>query len=216
MSILLLRLSLELDENTDIPYVPDFIQRLGTWSTTQGILVDAVLEKADSDQYAFELANTMPSGSAGPTPVFFTRMHPYTAMASSTYNYSAYPASNVIDGDNSSNSSRWLASPNEGLSMLTLHFDEHFTPSEIKLWTGYNGYNSPLADIVVLYWNGVEYVPVHTISNNTSGSVVIPLHVDFPTTRIRFEFPTGWPKIYEVEVYGAPVHSGGGGFSQLQ
>jgi hypothetical protein len=121
-----------------------------------------------------------------------------TVTTSSNYNTN-YSGDNAVDGDKNSNSSRWISNEFNGPHSIEVDFLESLSVSQIKFWTGWNGYNLPLSDYSLEYWDGTAWSNIVTTSANESSSVV---H-DFPTvsaSKIKLT-SSNWIKLYELEVH---------------
>ena len=88
------------------------------------------------------------------------------AVASSTLSAS-YAASNAVDGDTISDGNRWVNVRGVFPTHLTVGLKGRYMINELKLYTGYQGYNTPLTNFDFQYWNGSAWVNIVSETNNT-------------------------------------------------
>lgn len=111
-----------------------------------------------------------------------------------------YVAEKLVDGDKINNVSRWVSTRSGNTHWLEVDLSEEFNVSQVKFWTGYNGYNYPLSSYNLQYWNGTGWDDL--VSRSVNSSAIIDEQFDVVlTSKIRMEM-TGWALIYEFEVYG--------------
>ena len=120
-----------------------------------------------------------------------------TVVTSSDYNES-YIGANAVDGNKTDDSSRWI-SAETGSHSIEVHFDSTYAISNIKFWTGWNGYNSELSSFSLDYWDGNTWVEL--VNENSNGSAEIDVNfATVNTDRVRLQ-SNDWIKLYEIEVY---------------
>jgi hypothetical protein len=114
----------------------------------------------------------------------------------------AYIASNLVDGDNSTNSSRWLPLDASLPQWFTISLGEDHVLQGINFWTGFDGYKNPISDFNLEIWKDGAWESVFFETNNIRSSY-LKMFSPLQTTQIRFNI-TGADsiKMFEFEVYG--------------
>ncbi|NJM94347.1 MAG: T9SS type A sorting domain-containing protein [Cytophagales bacterium] len=118
----------------------------------------------------------------------------------------SYPGGLAVDGLNSGNASRWLSANSAWPHWIEVDLQGSFSISQLKFWTGHNGYNYPVA-YQFQYWTGSTWATLLDRPANTSPSV----DEAFPpvtTSRVRLYGTSGsdnYFRLYELEVYGVPA-----------
>lgn len=125
-----------------------------------------------------------------------------TVIVDSEYSTS-YPGSNAVDGDISSNASRWISADTTNDHWIEVNLAGTYNVNRVRFWTGYNGYNSPLSNYKIQRWNGTGWVDIVSRTNNTNPEVDEQFSA-VSTSMIRLlNSPGNWVKLYEIEVYGS-------------
>ncbi len=119
-------------------------------------------------------------------------------ITSSNHN-EQYNGSHAVDGDNSSNSSRWIAQNNTQHNSIEVDLEQLVAISKVKFWTGWNGYNSALSQYSIDYWDGLAWQPLVGIMNNSS-AVIEENFNEVMASKIRLSSDE-WIKLYEIEVF---------------
>ena len=118
----------------------------------------------------------------------------------SSSNYSEqYSAANAVDGNNSDDSSRWIAQDTQSNEYIEIDFEAEAEVSKVKFWTGWQQYNTPLVDYQLEYWDGSAWQPMVSRSNNTQ-AIVEESFSKVTTSKLRL-VSDSWIKLFEIEVY---------------
>ena len=131
-----------------------------------------------------------------------------TVVVDSELNTS-YPGSNAVDGDNISNSSRWISTGDSYPHYIEIDLDDDYEIGELKFFTGYNTYGTPIIDFQFQYYDGNSWVDIINISNNwvsaysTTFTPVNANKVRLYITRVDADSPV---KMFEIEVYGKTLN----------
>ena len=127
-----------------------------------------------------------------------------TVTVDSTYSGS-YPGLKAVDGDKSSDTSRWLSADNTNTHSIEVDLGTKANINSVRFWTGYQGYNYAISNYKIQSWDGSAWVDNATKTGNTSSEVF----VNFATVRtdkIRmYSDPGNFTKMYELEVHGNTV-----------
>jgi hypothetical protein len=126
-------------------------------------------------------------------------------------NSSAYTPDKAIDGDSVSAASRWVNVRDFFPSYLTVGLKGMYRINELKLYTGYLGYNTPLTNFNFQYWNGIGWVDIVTETANTNSRYYKKFN-EVQTDSVRLyvnAVAEGIIRLYEMEVLGAKVISTG-------
>lgn len=97
------------------------------------------------------------------------------------------------------NASRWIPFEGNGTHHIEVEFDAAYDISQIKFWTGWNGYNSELSNYVLDYWEGSAWINLVNENANNRAEVDV-IFTSVKTNKIRLQ-STDWIKLYEIEVY---------------
>ena len=130
-------------------------------------------------------------------------------MVDSTYNGSTV-GSNAVDGNRVDVNSRWLSNDaNNSEHWLEVDLEQPHAISEVRFWTGYDGYNTPLNNYKIQIWNGGLWHDLVVRANNNT-AVVVESFSPINTNKVRLltEPPQGLVRVYELEIYGVPVDMG--------
>jgi hypothetical protein len=126
-----------------------------------------------------------------------------TATASSYEG--AFTASKVTDGINNNNASRWMANKNESLPQwVEIDLGDTCDISYLKFYTGWDGFNSPIADFKFQAWDGTDWVNLLDITGNSSSKYEGGFE-PYKTTKVRLYITRtsdGIIRLYEIQVYG--------------
>ena len=140
-----------------------------------------------------------------PTTIFNVALNK-PATASSTLS-SIYPASFAVDGNNTSDASRWVNTRGLVPAILEIDLQASFLISQIKVFTGFAGYNNPLTNFTFDYWDEdtQSWKTVVTETNN-SVSVYSKIFAEVKTNKVRLYINAASTdntvRLYEIEVYG--------------
>lgn len=126
-----------------------------------------------------------------------------SVFASSVHS-APYPATMAVDGDIVSDSSRWVTKAGELPAYIEIDLNGTFLISQLKFYTGYLGYNSPITSFVFQYWNVDRWEDLVTETSNTISSYDKSF-VEVKTNKVRLNInvtASGIARFYEIEVYG--------------
>ena len=121
-------------------------------------------------------------------------------------NLSSNQGKNAVDGDVSSNESRWVTA--DGASYphwIEIDLEKEYEVSAMKVYTGYQGqYNKEIKDFRFQYWNGTDWANFVSVVDNSD-----PLYGAFfdgvNTAKVRLyitKSSENYVRLYEVEVFG--------------
>jgi hypothetical protein len=120
---------------------------------------------------------------------------------------SIYPALNAVDGNTIDNASRWVNERGLVPAILEIDLQASFLISQIKIFTGNLGSNSPLTNFTFDYWDETtqSWTPVVTETNNS-----LPAYskgfAEVKTNKVRLYINAASTdntvRLYELEVYG--------------
>ena len=130
---------------------------------------------------------------------------------------STYPASNAVDGNITSDTSRWVNTRGLVPAILEVDLQVSFLISQIKIFTGFTGYNNPLTSFTFDYWdeNTQSWATVVTETNN-SISTYSKSFSEVKTNKVRLYINAtsdNTVRLYELEVYGRIATLGTNDFS---
>jgi hypothetical protein len=129
------------------------------------------------------------------------------ASASSMYN-STYTPLKAVDGNVSSNTSRWLSG--NGVAdphWLEIDLGHMHRVNSFRLYTGYDGYNNPIIDFIFQYYDGGNWLNATYISGNRDAVFESSIE-EVQTEKVRLyvdRSSDGPVRLYELEVYGASL-----------
>jgi hypothetical protein len=118
-----------------------------------------------------------------------------------------YVGANAVDGDISSDSSRWVSANTAYPHWIEVDFPTPRMVSEISFYTGYQGYNNPIAAYTLQQWDSgtSNWVSIVSRSGN-SISAVDEQFTPVNTTKIRLYATQGttdnYLRLYEIMVMG--------------
>ncbi len=128
------------------------------------------------------------------------------AQASTTLS-SIYPASYAVDGNTTSDTSRWVNERGMVPATLEINLQASFLISQIKIFTGFAGANNPLTNFTFDYWdeNTQSWIAVVTETNNSIPSYSKSFS-EVTTNKVRLYINAASTdntvRLYELEVYG--------------
>ncbi len=119
-----------------------------------------------------------------------------------------YTADFATDGDNFSNKSRWVSSRKaEYPHWIEVDLGETFNINHIKLYTGWNGYASPINDFTLQYWDGAEWKEAFAVTKNKEAKFSKTFD-PAETSKVRLEVTKSSDdivRLYEIEIFQAPA-----------
>jgi RHS repeat-associated protein len=116
---------------------------------------------------------------------------------------SSYPGSNAVDGNISSDTSRWMSANTTSPHYIIVDFGAEYYINQVKFYTGSGGYNSPIPNYAIQKWNGTSWVDIVSRTGNTNSQVIEQFTTTI-TSKIRlYNNPGVQIKLYEIQVYGA-------------
>ncbi len=115
-----------------------------------------------------------------------------------------YGGANIVDGDVSSNSSRWVSGKDNFPTWAEVDLEKEYKISGFKFYTGFDGYNYPITDYKFQYWDGSTWQDAISETGNTEAVVEKSFEpVISSKVRLYIENSTeGYARVYELEVYG--------------
>jgi Glycosyl hydrolase catalytic core/Secretion system C-terminal sorting domain/F5/8 type C domain len=116
----------------------------------------------------------------------------------------AYPGTFAVDGDISSDASRWVSKSGTFPATLEIDLKDFYLVDELVLYCGYQGYNSPITNFQFQYWDGKNWVDVLSETTNMLG-VYRKTFTEVKTNKLRLNVNAtdgNIVRLYEIEVYG--------------
>lgn len=117
--------------------------------------------------------------------------------------YGSYEPYLAVDGDNSSDASRWLSADTTDPHWIEIDFEQAFVIDEVCFWTGDGGYNEPLPDYKIQVWDDSisDWVTVISRTDNTSSEVDETFDAVLTSKLRLLNDPGVFVKLYELEAY---------------
>ncbi|WP_310378835.1 glycosyl hydrolase [Flavobacterium sp.] len=115
-----------------------------------------------------------------------------------------YPATMAVDGDIVSDASRWVTKAGELPAYIEIDLNGTFLISQLKFYSGYQGYNSPITSFVFQYWNVDRWEDLVTETSNIISSYSKNF-AEVRTNKVRLNVnstTSGVARFYEIEIYG--------------
>lgn len=125
-------------------------------------------------------------------------------VIASSIHSAPYPGEKAVDGDIISDASRWVTKAGELPAYIEIDLNGTFLVSQLKFYSGYLGYNSPITSFVLQYWNVDKWEDIITETSNTVSSYSKSF-VEVRTNKVRLNVNStsnGIARFYEIEVYG--------------
>jgi hypothetical protein len=126
-----------------------------------------------------------------------------SAVVSSTHSAS-YPGSYAVDGNIISDASRWVSKSGTFPATIEIDLKDFYLIDELVLYTGYQGYGSPITNFKFQYWNGTQWIDSISETTNT----LAPYRKNFTevkTNKVRLYVNSTTDNIvrlFEIEVFG--------------
>lgn len=131
------------------------------------------------------------------------------AFANTVYS-SAYTADKAVDGDTITDTSRWVAK-NVFPAILTVGLNGMYKINELRLYTGYQGYNTPITNFSFQYWDGSKWVNILSETAN-SNSQYKNTFTEVQTDSVRLYInaaESGLVRLFEMQVIGSQALTAG-------
>ena len=115
-----------------------------------------------------------------------------------------YPGENAVDGNIVSDNSRWVSQSGVFPATIEIDLNGTFLIDELKLYSGYLGYNSPITSFDFQYWNVDRWENIVSETTNT-GSTYSKNFTEVKTNKVRLHVNStaaNIVRLYEIEVYG--------------
>ena len=118
-----------------------------------------------------------------------------------------YVGANAVDGNITADTSRWISANTAFPHWIEVDFPVARTISEIRFYTGYQGYNYPIAAYTLQRWDAgtSSWVAIISRSGNTNASVD-ELFTAVSTSKVRLYATQGsvdnYLRLYEIMVMG--------------
>ena len=122
---------------------------------------------------------------------------------------SAYPGKLAVDDDIISDTSRWVSKAGTFPATLEIDLKDFYLVDELVLYSGYQGYNSPITNFKFQYWDGAKWHDVVVETNNTLG-LYKKTFTEVKTNKLRLNVTStsaNIVRLYEIEVYGKEFNS---------
>ena len=177
----------------------------GNTITTNGLGTVSIRASQTGNDSYLPATDIIRSFIVYPTPTMENIALNKTTTVSSVY--SSYLGSNAVDGDKTSNSSRWLSSPiNEENFPQWLEVDlgGEYLINGFGFWTGYNGPGTPIVDFEFQIWSGTDWISIYTEDGNYQPSYLKTINTN-KTSKVRLlidDADDTRAKVFEFEVYG--------------
>jgi hypothetical protein len=150
------------------------------------------------------------SNEASATPITLSNLALNKPVVVDSILNSSYPGENAVDGNNSDNASRWVSANTVWPHWIEVDLQGTYSISELKFWTGYDGYETPPTNFQFQQWDGANWVDIFSETGNSNpeySKVFAPV----TTSKVRLYGTSGqdnYFKLYEIEVYGAQGYAG--------
>lgn len=121
-----------------------------------------------------------------------------------TVNSATYPGEKAVDGNIVSDASRWVSTSGVFPAYIEIDLNGYFLINELKLYTGYLGYSSPLTSFDFQYWSVDRWENIVSETTNTI-SAYSKIFTEVRTNKVRLyvnSTATNIVRLYEIEVYG--------------
>jgi hypothetical protein len=116
----------------------------------------------------------------------------------------AYPGSYAVDGDIISDASRWVSKSGTFPAALEIDLKEFYLVDELVMYSGYQGYNTPITNFQFQYWDGTKWVDAISETANTTVSYRKSF-TEVKTNKLRLYVNStvdNIVRLFEIEVYG--------------
>lgn len=172
----------------------------------------------DYDSYTYRIKNKIHTGVVSDYASYKINVAEFTNVVLNKKTYAnttlstTYSSLKAVDGDTTSTESRWCNERNIFPAILKIDLDGTYRINELKLFTGYLGYNTPIANFSFQYWNGVSWVNAISETTNISSQY----KKSFPEVRtdsVRLYVDAvngGLIRLYEIQVNGSKVENTSG------
>ncbi|SHF91549.1 Por secretion system C-terminal sorting domain-containing protein [Mariniphaga anaerophila] len=134
-----------------------------------------------------------------------------TVTVSSIYKTdTGYTGDKAVDGDKTSNSSRWLSDKNGDYPhWIEVDFGEEYAINSMAFFVGHSGYNKPIANFEFQRWDGSEWVKIFDETGNEQAEYS-KTYEPIKTSKVRLYMTAGNNpvRMFEIEVYGSEVVTG--------
>jgi hypothetical protein len=126
------------------------------------------------------------------------------SVFASSINSTSTLGQNAVDGNIVSDASRWVTKAGELPAYIEIDLNGSFLISELKFYSGYQGYNSPIGSFVFQYWNVDRWEDLIIETTNTI-STYSKTFAEVRTNKVRLNINltvSNIARFYEIEVYG--------------
>ncbi len=133
-----------------------------------------------------------------------------TVTVSSIYQDTDYTGDKAVDGDKSSNSSRWLTDRNGDYPhWIEIDFGGNYEISSMAFYIGHNGYNKPVEDFKFERWDGSQWVTIFEQTGNTDPQYKKSFNpVETEKVRLYMTAGNNPVRMFEIEVFGKEIITG--------
>jgi hypothetical protein len=126
------------------------------------------------------------------------------SVSVNTVHSAPYPGEKAVDGNIVSDASRWVSVSGVFPAFIEIDLNGTFLIKELKLYTGYLGYNAPLTSFDFQYWNVDRWENIVSETTNTI-SAYSKIFTEVKTNKVRLYINStaaNIVRLYEIEVYG--------------
>ena len=126
------------------------------------------------------------------------------SVFASSVNSTSTLAQNAVDGNIVSDASRWVTKSGELPAYIDIDLNGSFLISELRFYSGYQGYNSPITSFKFQYWNVDHWEDLISETTNTN-STYSKSFTEVSTNKVRLYInstASNIARFYEIEVYG--------------
>jgi hypothetical protein len=116
----------------------------------------------------------------------------------------SYPGTFAVDGDIISDASRWVSKSGTFPATLEIDLKEFYLVDELVMYSGYQGYNTPITNFQFQYWDGTKWVDAISETANTAVSYRKSF-TEVKTNKLRLYVNStvdNIVRLFEIEVYG--------------
>ena len=126
------------------------------------------------------------------------------SVFASSVNSTSTLGQNAVDGNIVSDASRWVTKSGELPAYIDIDLNGSFLISELRFYSGYQGYNSPITSFKFQYWNVDHWEDLISETSNTI-STYSKSFTEVSTNKVRLYInstASNIARFYEIEVYG--------------
>lgn len=128
----------------------------------------------------------------------------FKSVVVNTTTSASYPGTFAVDGDIIADTSRWVSKSGTFPATLEIDLKEFYLVDELVMYTGYQGYNTPITNFQFQYWDGTKWVDAISETANTAVSYRKSF-TEVKTNKLRLYVNStvdNIVRLFEIEVYG--------------